>query len=386
MNPFTFNTTKSIVFRPGAAAEMGETTRAVLGDKVLFVTDAGIVALGLCAPAIASLEAKGAHVSVFDTVEADPSRATLEAAVAMGQAISATGVIGFGGGSAMDVAKVAALLLGSGEDLDAAWGVGNAKGPRLPLVLVPTTAGTGSEVTPVSIISVGGEEKRGVSSAILLPDIAVLDAELTLGLPGPITAATGVDAMVHAIESYASANANNNPISQLLARQALRLLGANILKVMETPRDIEARSAMLLGATLAGQAFGNSPVAAVHALAYPIGGTFHVPHGVSNALILPHVLRFNAPAANNAYSEIAADAFPHLESVPHGKERCAGFIAEIDALIAKVRIPARLRDVDIPQSAIDKMAADAMLQTRLLVNNPREVTQEDARIIYHAAW
>ena len=386
MNPFTFNTTKSIVFRPGAAAEMGETTQAVLGDKVLFVTDAGIVALGLCAPAIASLKAKGAQVSVFDAVEADPSRATLEAAVAMGQAIGATGVIGFGGGSAMDVAKVAALLLGSGEDLDGAWGVGNAKGPRLPLVLVPTTAGTGSEVTPVSIISVGGEEKRGVSSPILLPDIAVLDAELTLGLPGPITAATGVDAMVHAIESYASANANNNPISQLLARQALRMLGANILKVMETPRDLEARSAMLLGATLAGQAFGNSPVAAVHALAYPIGGTFHVPHGVSNALILPHVLRFNAPAAYNAYSEIAVDAFPHLDSITHGEERCARFITEIDALIAKVRIPARLRDVDIPESAIDKMAADAMLQTRLLVNNPREVTQEDARMIYRAAW
>lgn len=386
MNPFTFNTTKSIVFRPGAAAEMGETTQAVLGDKVLFVTDAGIVALGLCAPAIASLKAKGAQVSVFDAVEADPSRATLEAAVAMGQAIGATGVIGFGGGSAMDVAKVAALLLGSGEDLDGAWGVGNAKGPRLPLVLVPTTAGTGSEVTPVSIISVGGEEKRGVSSPILLPDIAVLDAELTLGLPGPITAATGVDAMVHAIESYASANANNNPISQLLARQALRMLGANILKVMETPRDLEARSAMLLGATLAGQAFGNSPVAAVHALAYPIGGTFHVPHGVSNALILPHVLRFNAPAAYNAYSEIAVDAFPHLDSIPHGEARCARFITEIDALIAKVRIPARLRDVDIPESAIDKMAADAMLQTRLLVNNPREVTQADARMIYRAAW
>lgn len=386
MNPFTFNTTKSIVFRPGAAAEMGETTQAVLGDKVLFVTDAGIVALGLCAPAIASLKAKGAQVSVFDAVEADPSRATLEAAVAMGQAIGATGVIGFGGGSAMDVAKVAALLLGSDEDLDGAWGVGNAKGPRLPLVLVPTTAGTGSEVTPVSIISVGGEEKRGVSSPILLPDIAVLDAELTLGLPGPITAATGVDAMVHAIESYASANANNNPISQLLARQALRMLGANILKVMETPRDLEARSAMLLGATLAGQAFGNSPVAAVHALAYPIGGTFHVPHGVSNALILPHVLRFNAPAAYNAYSEIAVDAFPHLDSIPHGEERCARFITEIDALIAKVRIPARLRDVDIPESAIDKMAADAMLQTRLLVNNPREVTQADAGMIYRAAW
>lgn len=386
MTPFTFNTTKSIVFRPGAAAQMGQITRAVLGDKVLFVTDPGIVALGLCDPAIASLKASGMEVSVFDKVEADPSRATLEAAVALGKSTGATGVLGFGGGSAMDVAKVAALLLGSAEDLDAAWGVGNAKGPRLPLVLVPTTAGTGSEVTPVSIISVGGEEKRGVSSPILLPDIAVLDAELTLGLPGSITAATGVDAMVHAIESYASANANNNPISQLLAREALRLLGANIETVMTNPQDIAARSAMLLGATLAGQAFGNSPVAAVHALAYPIGGTFHVPHGVSNALILPHVLRFNAPAAFAQYSEISADAFPHLDKVAAGEARCDAFIDEIDKLIARVAIPARLRDVDIPQSAIDKMAADAMLQSRLLVNNPREVTEDDARMIYQAAY
>ena len=163
------------------------------------------------------------------------------------------------------------------------------------------------------IITVGEEEKRGVSSAVILPDIALLDVELTLDLPPAITAATGIDAMVHAIEAYASKSANNNPLSRMLARQALRLLGANIETAVSKGGDIAARGAMLLGSMLAGQAFANSPVAAVHALAYPIGGTFHVPHGLSNALVLPHVLRFNAPDAAHLYAEIAADAFPSLE-------------------------------------------------------------------------
>ncbi|WP_104017589.1 iron-containing alcohol dehydrogenase [Roseovarius nitratireducens] len=386
MQPFTFNTTKSIVFRPGASAELASVAGSLLGARVLFVTDPGLRKLGLCDKALASLDAAGIAVTVFDQVEADPSRATLEAAVEAGQAAEVTGVVGFGGGSSLDVAKVSALLLGSGEDLDGAWGVGQAKGPRLPLVLVPTTAGTGSEVTPVSIITVGAEEKRGVSAPILLPDIAVLDADLTLGLPAAITAATGVDAMVHAIEAFASANANNNPLSQMLAREALRMLGANIETVVVEPGNVDARGAMLLGSMLAGQAFANSPVAAVHALAYPIGGTFHVPHGLSNALVLPHVLRFNAPVAHAAYAEIAADAFPHLADIEGGQARCAAFIDALADLSKRLGMQTRLREVDIPEKALEKMASDAMLQSRLLVNNPREMTEADALAIYKAAW
>ena len=278
------------------------------------------------------------------------------------------------------------MLLGSGEDLDQAWGVAQAKGPRLPLALVPTTAGTGSEVTPVSIITVGEEEKRGVSSPIILPDIAVLDAELTLGLPPAITAATGIDAMVHAIEAYASKNANNNPLSKMLARQALQLIGANIETAVHDGRNIDARAAMLLGSMLAGQAFANSPVAAVHALAYPIGGTFHIPHGLSNALVLPHVLRFNAPDAAHLYAEIAADAFPHLAREESSQGRCAAMIEELAALSRRVGLQPRLRDVGIGEEHLAKMAADAMKQQRLLVNNPREVGEADALAIYRAAW
>jgi len=384
--PFTFNTTPSIVFENGAARRLAQLTGRRLGETVLFVTDPGLRRLGLCDPALASFEAAGIAVTIFDQVEADPSLATLMKATDAGLSAGATGVVGFGGGSSLDVAKLAALLIGSSEDLDGAWGVGNAKGPRLPLVLVPTTAGTGSEVTPVSIITVGDEEKRGVSSPVILPDVAVLDAELTLGLPPAITAATGIDAMVHAIEAYASKSANNNPLSRSLARQALQLIGANIETAVNDGGNIAARGAMLLGSMLAGQAFANSPVAAVHALAYPIGGTFHIPHGLSNALVLPHVLRFNAPDAAHLYAEIAADAFPDLSREEGVQGRCAAFIEALADLSARVGLQPRLRDVGIGEEHLAKMAADAMKQQRLLVNNPRPVGESDALAIYRAAW
>ncbi|MGD9912768.1 MAG: iron-containing alcohol dehydrogenase [Rhizobiaceae bacterium] len=386
MNPFVFNTTPSLVFEPGAARRVAAIAGKRLDGSVLFVTDPGLRRLGLCDPALASLRDAGIAVTIFDAVEADPSRATLEKAVEAGRAAKATAVIGFGGGSSLDVAKLAALLIGSGEDLDAAWGVGKASGPRLPLVLVPTTAGTGSEVTPVSIITVGETEKRGVSSPVILPDIAVLDAELTIGLPPAITAATGVDAMVHAIEAYASKNANNNPLSRMLARQALRLLGANIETAVFRGGDVEARGAMLLGSMLAGQAFANSPVAAVHALAYPVGGIFHVPHGLSNALVLPHVLRFNAPDAAHLYAEIAADAFPALAREEGAQGRCAAFIEELAGLSKRLGMQTTLREVSVAEADLPRLASDAMKQQRLLVNNPREVSEADALAIYRAAW
>lgn len=388
--PFGFSTTPRIVFGQGAAAAFGGHAATALGSRILFVTDPGVLRLGLADASVDSLRRAGCVVEIFDEVEADPSRATLMRAVDAARQTAATGVAGFGGGSSMDVAKLVALLAGSGEDLDAAWGVGNARGPRLPLTLVPTTAGTGSEVTPVAIITVGADEKRGVSSGLLLPDIAVLDPLLTLGLPPSITAATGVDAMVHAIEAYASKSANNNPLSKMLAREALRLLGANIEMAVLDGGDIDARSAMLLGSMMAGQAFANSPVAAVHALAYPVGGRFHVPHGLSNALVLPHVLRFNAAERTNGsarlYAELAPLAFPDLAGAGETQAACATFIDRLAALSARLGLQTRLRDVGIAETDLPGMAADAMKQQRLLVNNPRVVTEQDALAIYRAAW
>jgi alcohol dehydrogenase class IV len=280
MLSFTFNTTPSVIFAPGALGGLGEVAALRLGPRVLVVTDAGLVRAGLVDAAVQSLTRSGVAVEVYEGVVADPPEAVVLEAAAQARAFDATGIVGLGGGSSLDVAKLVALLVRGGEALPHIYGVGLAKGPRLPLLLAPTTAGTGSEVTPISIVTTGAHEKKGVVSPVLLPDVALLDPELTLGLPPAATAATGIDAMVHAIEAYTSASPNNNPVSRALACEALRLLGRNIRRAVHDGRDLDARSAMLLGSLLAGQAFANSPVAAVHALAYPIGGHFGVPHGL----------------------------------------------------------------------------------------------------------
>ena len=386
MNSFIFNTTASIRFQEGAAANLGTECQQILGERILFVTDPGLIKIGLTQGPLEALQQTGITVALFDQVEADPSLDTLMAAVDKARQMDATGIVGFGGGSSMDVAKLTALLVGSNENLAEVWGVDNAKGPRLPLVLIPTTAGTGSEVTPIAIMTIGQGEKRGVSSAIILPDVAILDPLLTTSLPASITAATGIDAMVHAIEGYASRGTNNNPISKILATQSLSLLGANIELAVKDGANITARGAMLLGSMLAGMAFANSPVAAVHALAYPIGGTFHVPHGLSNSLVLPHVLQFNASEAAPDYAELAPFIFPDIETTRNFKEVCAEFIERLAALSATVGLPQKLREVGITRGDLPSMASDAMKQTRLLVNNPRKVTEQDALAIYQAAW
>lgn len=386
MQPFQFHTTQSLIIETGASARLAALAGSLLGPRVLLVTDPGILRLGLHAAALADLEAAGHTVTVFSEVEADPSRETLMRTVGLGRSAGATSVLGFGGGSSLDVAKLAALLLGSDEDLDTAWGVGKARGPRLPLVLVPTTAGTGSEVTPVAIITVGEGEKRGVSSPVILPDLAVLDADLTLSLPPAVTAATGIDAMVHAIEAYSSANANNNPLSRMLAVQALQLLSESIETAVRQGTDKDARQAMLLGSLLAGQAFANSPVAAVHALAYPLGGLFHIPHGLSNALVLQNVMRFTLPKAAADYAALAPAFDRTLGDIADNTARATAFIDALAALSARLGLPQRLRDAGVPESALPQLAADAMKQTRLLVNNRRPVTETDALAIYTASW
>ena len=385
---FIFNTTSGIRFGSGMSKICAEEVSKKLGPNILFITDKDLMSLKLTEPTLNELRKFSSIIEIFQDVEADPSIKTLLKSIEVGKKINATGVIGFGGGSSMDVAKLSALILGSNENIDDVWGVSNAKGPRLPLVLVPTTAGTGSEVTPISIITVGEEEKKGVSSEIILPDIAILDPDLTIGLPAHTTAATGIDAMVHAIEGYTSANKNNNPISKMLAVEALKLLAGSIERAVFDGSDIKARGNMLIGAMLAGKAFANSPVAAVHALAYPIGGTFHVSHGLSNSLVLPYVLRFNSVDSKTTkdYAELAPYIFPDINTDQGNQAICKEFIDKLEVLSKKIGLPQKLREVNIPKEACKKMASDAMKQTRLLVNNPREVTERDALNIYEAAW
>jgi alcohol dehydrogenase len=383
MTAFAFHTVASIVSEPGASARLGQLVVERFRDarRVLIVTDAGFLRTGLLAPAQASLTAQGCTVDVFSDVVADPPEHIVESAVTAARAIDADLVVGFGGGSSMDVAKLVAVLAGSSQQLAQIYGIGNVKGQRLPLVQVPTTAGTGSEVTNIAIVTTGETTKMGVVAPQLYADLALLDASLTLGLPPLVTAATGIDAMVHAIEAYTSRH-KKNPLSDNLAREALRLLSRNILTAVEDGGNLAARQAMLLGACLAGQAFSNAPVAAVHALAYPIGGIFHVPHGLSNSLVLPHVLRFNAAHAAPLYAELADIVVPG-----HGSPaaRTEALIAEMQRIAARSGIQTQLKDMGILDADLDRLADDAMLQTRLLGNNPREITRADARAIYAAA-
>ena len=384
MTAFAFNTVASIVSEPGASARLGQliAERFSAVRRVLVVTDAGFLRTGLLEPAQASLTRQGLTAGIFSDVVADPPEHIVHSAVQAARAMNAELIIGFGGGSSMDVAKLVAVLAGSSQPLAQIYGIGNVQGQRLPLVQVPTTAGTGSEVTNIAIVTTGETTKMGVVAPQLYADLALLDAELTLGLPPLVTAATGIDAMVHAIEAYTSKH-KKNPLSDNLAREALRLLSKNLLTACENGSNLEARQAMLLGACLAGQAFSNAPVAAVHALAYPIGGIFHVPHGLSNSLVLPHVLRFNASHAAPLYAELADIVVPGSSGSPAA--RTEALIAAMQQIAARTGIQTRLQEMGIAELDLDRLADDAMLQTRLLGNNPREITRADARAIYAAA-
>ncbi|AFT88576.1 iron-containing alcohol dehydrogenase [Paraburkholderia phenoliruptrix] len=386
MNAFRFQTVPTLVVEFGAARRLGALLRAQFPalERLCVVTDGFLHRSGLLNPALADLAAHGWNATVIDDVIADPPEPVVLEATARARNARAEIVLGLGGGSSMDVAKLIAVLAPQQQQpLGDMYGVNKVAVPRLPLVQMPTTAGTGSEVTAVSIVTVGEAKKMGVVAPQLIADLAILDAELTLGLPVAATAATGIDAMVHAIEAYTSAHLKN-PVSDMLAMKALDLLSRNLLPACEDGSNRAAREAMLLGATFAGQAFANSPVAAVHALAYPIGGIYHVPHGLSNALVLPHVLRFNAESAAHLYAELADVVVPGVSGSAPRKTNA--LIERLEQMIAATGIPARLRDVGIAREGLERMASDAMLQTRLLVNNPRPVSEDDALAIYTAAF
>lgn len=381
MNDFSFTTVPALLVAYGSARRLGEILRErYRHTRLCLVTDHFLYASGLLAPALESLREQGWEVTVIDDVVADPPDHVVLAAADRARAARAEIVLGLGGGSSMDVAKLLAVLLGSPQPLQDMYGIGNATGPRLPLVLMPTTAGTGSEATAIAIVTTGETTKSGVVSPVLFPDLAILDAELTLGLPASATAATGIDAMVHAIEAFTSARLKN-PLSDLLAKKALQLLSANLLTACRDGSHRAAREAMLLGATLAGQAFSNAPVAAVHALAYPLGGHFHVPHGLSNALVLSRILRFNAASASALYAELA-DCLSCASEQSSTVHKADAFIDHIEELVTATKIPRTLREVGVSAIDLPMLAADAMKQQRLLVNNPRALTEADALQIY----
>lgn len=385
MNPFQFQTVPNIISGLGSIQELKNVLTQQNYQKAFIVTDAGMIQHQLHQPILEILTQIGLEYIIYSDIQADPPEHIVLEAVDFATQEQIDVIIGFGGGSSMDVAKIIALLAHPKQQqkLSEIYGVNQAKAPRLPLILIPTTAGTGSEVTPISIVTTGATTKMGVVSPILYADVAILDATFTQGLPAHITAATGIDAMVHAIEAYTS-NVKKNFYADMLARNALKLLNHNLAKVLKNGADLEARQNMLVGSMLAGQAFANAPVAAVHALAYPLGGHFHLSHGHTNALVLVEVLKFNAPKAKQHYAELMQLLDPRSTGCTDGL--CDLFIDHMENHLDQSGLTLKLKDLDIPKAKLPQLAKDAMLQTRLLQNNPREMTEQDALQIYQAIY
>ncbi|MBN8819056.1 MAG: iron-containing alcohol dehydrogenase [Sphingomonas sp.] len=337
---------------------------------------------GLCAPLIGALEDRGLAVTVWDALTGEPTIQDFHDATREARQSRADAVVGLGGGSAMDVAKLVAALIDGRQTIEQAIGVDLLAGRALPLACIPTTAGTGSEVTPIAIL--GDEEedlKKGVVSPFLVPDFAYLDPELTVSMPRAVTASTGVDALTHCIEAFANRFAH--PMVDVFALDGMRLIAAHLERACTDGTDLVAREAMLRASYYGGLCLGPVNTAAVHALAYPLGGEFHIPHGVANSILLPHVLRFNLPAAPGRYAQIAR-AMGVAEGASEEATARAGieFVAELSA---RIGIPAGLSGMGISANAIPHMASSAMKVTRLLERNLRDMTEDDAARIYEAA-
>lgn len=385
MSKFQFQTVSNIISGLGSIQELRQILKDKAFKRVLLVSDSGMIENQLHHPILEILEDSDTPYVIYADVQADPPEQIVQSAVAFAKNQSIDAVIGFGGGSSLDVAKIIAILADplQSQNLKDIYGVNNAKTPRLPLIVIPTTAGTGSEVTPISIVTTGETTKTGIVSPVLYADVAILDANFTLSLPPHITAATGIDAMVHAIEAYTS-KIKKNFYSDLLAKQALSLLNKNLNRVLEDGSDAEARQNMLLGSMLAGQAFANAPVGAVHALAYPLGGHYHLSHGHSNALVLVEVLKFNAPNAKHEYAELMQWIDPYSKGNTDGL--CDLFIDHMQRHLDYSGLPLKLSQMGIKHEYLSVLASDAMLQTRLLQNNPRVMNHENALNIYQAIY
>ena len=385
MNTFQFQTVPNIIAGLGAIQQLQPILIQQKYRKALLVTDAGMIQHQLHLPILEILQHSKLDYLIYSDIQADPPEHIVLEAVDFAKQEKIDVIIGFGGGSSMDVAKLIALLAHpkQQQNLSEIYGINQAHAPRLALILIPTTAGTGSEVTPISIVTTGTTTKMGVVSPVLYADIAILDASFTQNLPSHITAATGIDAMVHAIEAYTS-HVKKNFYADMLAKNALLLLNQNLSKVLQNGADLEARQNMLLGSMLAGQAFANAPVGAVHALAYPLGGHFHLSHGHSNALVLVEVLKFNVPKAKQYYAELMQLLDPRSTGCVDGL--CDLFIDHMQNHLQQSGLCLKLKDLDIAKSKLPQLAKDAMLQTRLLQNNPREMTEHDVLKIYQAIY
>lgn len=349
--------------------------------RVLLVTSTPV--LPTLAGVLDALHRSGIAVVHAPTVDGEPTCTMLAPMLDLARGQDVQAVLGIGGGSAIDVAKLLAALTGGSQTVEDVFGINLLAGRALPLVCLPTTSGTGAEVSPNAILlDEAVSLKKGVVSPHLVPDAAFIDPQLTFTVPPGVTAATGLDALTHCIEAFANKFAH--PAVDIYARQGIRLIASHLERAVRNGRDVEARAALALGSFYGGLCLGPVNTAAVHALSYPLGGRFHVPHGVANSLLLPHVIRFNAPAAPERYAEVAlALGVEAAGSAGDTAERGVEFLA---TLSRRCGVPQRLSELGMPRDVIPSLARGAMEVTRLLKNNLRTVTETDATKIYEAAY
>lgn len=354
-------------------------------SNILIVTDPFLEDLGMTKKIVEPLEAQGWTTSVYTEVVPEPPLAVGEKLVAFTRENKFDLVIGLGGGSALDLAKLAGVLAtheGKVADYLNLTGDRTLTHKGIPKILIPTTSGTGSEVTNISVLSLEST-KDVVTHDYLLPDVAIVDPALTTSLPPKVTAATGIDALTHAIEAYVSNNAN--PVTDGLALQAIRLISGSIRTAVADGENKEARTNMSYGSYLAGLSFFNAGVAGVHALAYPLGGQFHISHGESNAVLLPYVMGYIRQSCEKRMKDIL-EAMGFSSTQLSQEEASYKCVEELKNLVADVNIPVSLKGFDIPEEALDSLADDGVKQKRILARSPMPLLREDIFAIYHAAY
>jgi alcohol dehydrogenase class IV len=379
-----FKSIGKIVIGINAISTLPAEIKLLGGRRIFVLTDEGIVKSGTWDKVLKVIEGSFETISVFGQVPPEPPLETIQECLDLAREAKCDLIIGLGGGSAMDVAKVISVMMTSEKTLDQIIGINLVEKRGLPKILIPTTAGTGSEVTPIVILTDNRDNlKKGIVSDFLFPETAILDAQLTVTLPPGPTAASGMDAMIHAVESYTSVNATS--MTDHLALRAIELIRTNIRSAWANGDNLEARMNMLEGSLLAGQAFANAGVTAVHAFAYPLGGEFHVAHGVANSVMLCAVLRFNMIANLQKFAALGRLLCPDEPSTDSKRLAEAG-IHYLEGLIADLQLPRTLRELKVPQDAIPRMAEGVMKVTRLLANNPRKITLEDAKAIYQTVY
>jgi alcohol dehydrogenase len=378
---FDFAPLTRVVYGAGTIDRLGALAVELGATRVLLVTDAHLVAVGHAARAAASLRAAGLAFAQFDHAEENPTTRNVGECADFGRSERIDLIVGLGGGSAMDCAKGCNFLLTNGGKIQDYWGVGKATRPMLPLIAVPTTAGTGSEAQSFALIADNTtHQKMACGDKKASARISILDPELTLTMPSSVTAATGIDAISHAVETYVSTR--RNAVSQLYSREAWRLLNSNFETVLHQPDNIDARGAMLLGANFAGSAIENSMLGATHACANPVTAHLDIPHGVAIGILLPSVVRFNGPVAGPAYAELVGDVPPGTASSADAAERLA---ARIEEFIARSGQPQRLSQCGLDRDLIPRLAEEAAQQWTGKFN-PRPIAVSDFIEVYQCAY